>query len=470
MPPKKKAAKAKKPAAKKKAPTKKAPEKKSTSKKDAPEKKPAKSYQNLRGMKDILPTQGRYWMQLMDAARNVAEAYCYGYLETPVLEHAQLFVKTIGRGTDVIDKEMYVFEDRDGSKVAMRPEFTAGVARAYISHGMLNQPQPVKVWTMGQLFRHDRPQAGRYRQFHQFNCEVIGDRDPVIDAELITMAYALLKDIGIQAEVKINSIGSAEDRQNYVIELVGYLRSKRSYLSDESKKRINKNPLRILDSKDEGDREVIAEAPQIIEWLSSASKDYFMKVLEYLDELQIPYVLTPTLVRGLDYYSDTVFELFVEGDEGSQRALGGGGRYDALLETLGAREPTPACGFAMGMERIVLALQDKEKKENDGQLVEMSAPKRQFFFAQLGEQARRRSLYLIETLRKAGMLVGSSLSKGSLKVQLELANKMGSSHAIIIGQKEVQDGTVIIRDMDSGIQEIIDQKKLEAHLQKLRKG
>lgn len=468
MPAKKKAA-AKKPVKKaiKKAPAKAA----SKSKKDAPEKKPAKSYQSLRGMKDILPGQGKYFMKTFDAARNVAEAYCYGYLETPVLEAAQLYVKTIGRGTDVVDKEMYTFEDRDGSKVALRPEFTAGIARSYISHGMLNQPQPVKVWSVGQLFRHDRPQAGRYRQFHQFNCEVIGTRDPVIDAELINMAYSFLKDLGIQSEVRINSIGSADDRQNYTIELVGYLRTKRAYLCDLCKKRINKNPLRVLDCKEPGCQEALEEAPQIIEWLSTASKDFFMKVLEYLDELHIPYVLTPTLVRGLDYYSDTVFELFVEGEEGSQSALGGGGRYDALLESIGAREPTPASGFAMGIERIMLTLQKMDKKELlDGQVLELSGlPERQFYFAQLGEQARRKALSLIEELRQSGIMVGSSLSKGSLKTQLETANKMGATHSIIIGQKEVQDGTVIIRDMDSGIQEIIDQKKIEAHLRKIMK-
>jgi len=438
------------------------------------EKKTQKSYQNVRGMKDIVPSQGGQWLRMFDAARSIAESYCYGYVETPIVEQAQLFVKSLGRGTDVVEKEMYVFEDNEGTKIALRPEFTAGIARSYISHGMLSLPQPVKVWTVGPLFRHDRPQSGRYRQFHQFNCEVIGERNPVSDAELISMAYNFLRDLGLQAEIHINSIGTFEDRQNYIVELVGYLRSKRSYLCENCKKRISKNPLRVLDCKELGCQEALEDAPQIIEWLSAASKDFFMSVLEYLDELRIPYVLTPTLVRGLDYYTDTVFELFVDGGkEQSQSALGGGGRYDGLLEEIGAREATPASGFAIGLERVMLALNKKEKEEQEGSDVAGSRHpagiERQFFFAQLGEQARRRTLALIESLRKSGIQLGSSLAKGSLKAQLELADKMKSTHSIILGQKEVQDGTVIIRDMDSGIQEIIDQKKIEHHLRKLMK-
>lgn len=446
------------------------PEKKPAAKKEEEvPKKTVKAYQPLRGMKDILPSTSSYWIQVMDAARGIADGYCYSFAETPVLEQQQLFVKSIGRGTDVVDKEMYTFEDKDGSKVALRPEFTAGFARSYISNGLLNQPQPIKVWTMGPLFRHDRPQAGRYRQFHQFNCEVIGDRAPVIDAELISMAYNFINDLGIKAEVRVNSIGTSSDREHYIVELVGCLRTKRAYLCDDCKKRLNKNPLRIFDCKQEGCKEALEEAPQIIEWLSAASKDYFMTVLEYLDELHIPYVLDSTLVRGLDYYSDTVFEIYREGKEnGKQSALGGGGRYDGLLEKVGAREPTPACGFGMGLERAIIALQDIDKRANSGNL-RPGVPQRKFFFAQLGVQASRRALGLIEQLRKKGIHVGSSLAKGSLKVQLELANKMNASHAIILGQKEVMDGTVIIRDMDSGIQEIIDQKKIETQLQKLAK-
>ncbi|MBU0660905.1 histidine--tRNA ligase [Patescibacteria group bacterium] len=438
--------------------------KKGSAAKKAVDNKKAKAYESLRGMKDILPKHEGYWLDVFHKSESVARAYGYQYMQAPILEQAQLFVRSIGKGTDVVNKEMYIFEDRDGKKVALRPELTAGIARAYISNGMHNLPQPVKVWYQGPMFRHDRPQAGRYRQFHQFGCEVLGDRDPVIDAELIAVSYNTIKDLGIDAVVHINSIGSLEDRQNYLVELVGYFRSKRSYLSDESKKRVSKNPLRILDSKDGQDLEVIQDAPQIIDWLSQDSKAYFMKVLEYLDELQVPYVLVPTLVRGLDYYTDTVFELFVDSEDAlsAQSALGGGGRYDGLVEQLGGRL-TPAAGFSLGIERIILAMKDQKQKLGD-----VPAEKKpHIFFAQLGEQGRRRALSLIEQLRKSGVFVGSHLSKNSLKGQLELANKQHATHTIILGQKEVQDGTVIIRDMDSGIQEIIDQKKLEKKLKKL---
>ncbi len=430
----------------------------------AAEKKNVRTIEPLRGMKDILPREGAYWLKMFRTAEAITEAYGYGYIETPVIELSQLFVRSVGKGTDIVDKEMYIFEDKDGTKVCLRPEGTASVARAYIHHGMHAQPQPVKVWYQGPMFRHDRPQAGRYRQFHQFSAEVLGERDPVLDAELVSMSYNFLRDLGIESEVHINSIGTVEDRQNYIVELVGYLRSKRSYLSEESKARITKNPLRVLDSKAEQDLEIIREAPQIIDWLSAPSKDFFMKVLEYLDELQVPYVLRPTLVRGLDYYSDTVFELYGEqGEEGAQSALGGGGRYDSLVEQLGGR-PTPAAGFSLGLERVASLLKKKEPPELRGKEME-----RKIFFAQLGEQARRRALYLIEEIRRKGITVGFNLAKTSLKSQLEIANKMGSTHTVILGQKEVQDGTVIIRDMDSGIQEIVDQRKIEAEIRKLLK-
>lgn len=417
----------------------------------------------LRGMKDILPKEGVMWRAMEHAAENIATAYGFSWVDTPVVEEAGLFVRSIGRGTDVVDKEMYVFEDKDGTRVALRPEMTASMVRSYITHGLHNVSQPVKFWHIGPLFRHDRPQAGRYRQFHQFDCETLGERDPVLDAELIVMAYNFLLDLGIKSNVLMNSIGTLADRERYIVELVGYLRSKRTYLSEESKYRLQKNPLRILDSKDEQDRAVLEEAPQILDWLSEESKTYFMKVLEYLDEVEVPYILDSTLVRGLDYYTDTVFELVEEGaPDKAQGALGGGGRYDGLVEQLGGK-PTPACGFAIGMERVAGILR-RQAEEAGTDPYEEKSP---VFFAQLGEQARRRALRLVEDIRRQGIIVRHSLGKGSLKTQMELANKAGARHTIILGQKEVQDGTIIIRDMESGIQEIIDQKKLHIELQKL---
>lgn len=425
----------------------------------------AKTPATLRGMKDILPKEEVYWTLMRRTAENLARAYGYNYIETPIVEEAGLFLRTLGKGTDVVDKEMYIFEGDEGAKICLRPEPTASIARAFIIHGMHSWPQPVKVWTMGPMFRHDRPQAGRYRQFHQFGCEVLGERDPSIDAELIVMAYNYLRDLHIPVQVAMNSIGNLEDRERYIVELVGYLRGKRSYLSEESKKRLHRNPLRVLDSKEEQDRVVVEEAPQIIDWLSDASRQYFMKVLEYLDELEVPYVLQPTLVRGLDYYSDTVFELLADvpaEDPHAGLALGGGGRYDGLVEQLGGR-PTPGAGFGIGLERTMLFLK-RQAEQDPARFHDSVSP---LFFAQLGEQARRRALYLIEQLRRVGIVVYHNVAKSSLKAQLELAHKYGVSHALILGQKEVQDGTIIIRDMDSGIQEIIDEKKVEVEVRKL---
>lgn len=428
--------------------------------------KGGKTFSVLRGMKDITLKDEIYWHTVYHRVEEITNAYGFGYMETPALEEASLYIRSIGKETDVIDKEMYVFEDRDGTKVALRPEWTAGVVRSYISQGMHSWPQPIKVWNYGPIFRHDRPQAGRFRQFHQFGCETIGDKHPAVDAELIVLAYNFLKELGINATVYINSIGNETDRQNYAVELVGYLRNKRSYLCENCKKRINKNPLRVLDCKMEQCAPVIEETPQIIDWLSEESKNYFMKVLECLDELGVPYNLKSTLVRGLDYYTDTVFELFEEGSETkTQGALGGGGRYDRLIEQMGG-QPTPAAGFGLGLERIISILRNKE--DNKKYLLEKEWSG--LFFAQLGEQARFRALRLIEEMRKQGVVVRHNLAKSSLKTQMELADKFGATHTLILGQKEVHDGTVIIRDMDSGNQEIVDQNKIIQEVKKIVKN
>lgn len=460
----------KKPAAKKTTKTtasKKAVTKKPVAKKKVTKPKKFVTPQAVRGMKDLLPRDEQYWRLMYNTAQQFADAYGYGRIQTPVVEEAVLFSRSIGEGTDVVDKEMYTFNNSDGDALALRPEFTAGIARAYITCGMHSESQPVKVWSWGPLFRHDRPQAGRYRQFHQWSVEALGARDAVLDAELIAMAYNSVASLGIDTVVHINSIGSLEDRDRYIIELTGFLRSKRSYLSETSKARLTKNPLRILDSKEEQDQVVLEEAPQILDWISEDARKYFMSVLEYLDELEIPYILKPTLVRGLDYYTDTVFELYeTEKEDGSQTALGGGGRYDLLVQQLGGRE-TPAAGFALGIERVISAMR---RNEQDNDYV-YADPRLQsdIYFAQLGVQARRKALGIIEGLRKAEIYVHHNLGKSSLKQQLEQANKHGVTHSVILGQQEVQDGTIIIRDMESGNQEIVDQKKLEKELKRILK-
>lgn len=415
--------------------------------------------QLLRGMKDVLPEQQQYRQAVLTSLDQIATAYGYHRIDLPVLEYASLFERSLGESTDVVKKEMYTFEDKSGDRVALRPEFTASIARAYIEHGMLNRLQPVKLFTSGPLFRHDRPQAGRYRQFYQIDCEIIGGRAPIIDAELIVVAHSLLKDLGIKSTVRINSIGTAEDRQHYVAELVSYLKSKKRMLSEESKERLTKNPLRILDSKDEQDQAVIAEAPQIVDWLSEDSKNFFITVLEYLDDVGIPYVLEPKLVRGLDYYNDVVFELYPEGDDdGSQSALVGGGRYDTLIEHMGG-QPAEACGFAAGIERIILCM-----KANNVELPGLYTP--DVFLAQLGKSAQKYSLGLMEELRSAGFKVRANLVKGSLSAQLKVAHKMAVPFTLILGQKELLDGTIILRDMDSGSQELIDIKKVQHELER----
>lgn len=415
-----------------------------------------KTYNLLRGMHDILPKDEKYYKPMYQSALDLAAHFQFGRIETPVLEETNLFIRSIGKGTDVVDKEMYAFEDKDGTKVCMRPEMTAAAVRAYVMHGMFNLPQPVKMWYWGQMFRHDRPQAGRYREFHQVGFETFGHADPSADAELILVAYNFYKDLGLPIEIHINSLGTPAERANYKTELVNYYRSKRSYLCEECRNRLVKNPMRLLDCKEEGCQGIKEEAPQIINWLGAESKNHFMKVLEYLDELGIPYQLDSALVRGLNYYTHTVFEVYVADTEiSSQSALGGGGRYDLLVEEMGGR-PTPAVGMALGLERSVLALKQYNEKHNR----ELTKVPTEVFVAQLGDEARRITLKVINELRFGNVKIAYNLCKTSLKTQLELADNLKVPYAVIIGQKEVQDGTAIIRDMESGIQEIVDQKKL----------
>jgi histidyl-tRNA synthetase len=414
----------------------------------------------LRGFRDVLPEEQARWRQVRDTVRAMADAYSFDRIDLPILERSEVFLRPLGKHTDVVEKEMYVFEDPGGDSVALRPEATASVARAYINHGMLNLPQPVKLWYEGPMFRHDRPQAGRYRQFNQFGFEVIGVSEAIVDAQLIVIAYHTLKDLGLDISVQVNSIGTPEARSAYLTELVSYFRPHRAKLSEDDKKRLQKNPLRLLDSKDPAVVELLAGAPQIVDWLDEPSKQHFMKVLEFLDELQVPYVLNPHLVRGLDYYTHTVFELWLAGDEGekAQAALGGGGRYDGLVELIGGR-PSPACGFAVGMERVVKAMADKGINPDLRQ-------KPTVFFAQLGDAARRVGLKVFEEFRKANIPIAEAFGKNALKAQLEAANKLGAPYTLILGQKEVLDGTIIIRDMDSGAQEIVDVAKVVSLIKK----
>ncbi len=427
---------------------------------DVASKKAPQPLSSVRGMRDILPADQHYWRQAFESAQNICDSYRFDRIETPVLEETPLFVRGVGKQTDIVEKEMYSFDTSGGDKVTMRPENTAAICRSYIQHGMLNLPQPVKLWYWGPMFRHERPQSGRYREFWQFGCEMIGDDDAVVDAQIALLAWKYLQSLGLDTVVRINSIGTPESRLNYRNALVAYFRPKRNRMSEDDKKRLLKNPLRLLDSKDPAIMEMKMEAPQIVDWLDESSKNHFMHVLEYLDEVGVPYQLDPFLVRGLDYYTRTVFELYEATDDQNQHqnALGGGGRYDGLIELLGGKE-TPAAGFSIGVDRVVSLLKSRE-------VTPPPAEETEVFVAQLGESGRKRALALFEELRSAGFKAAESFSKSSIKTQMDNANRMDAKWTIIIGQKEVLDGTVIIRDMDAGTQEIVDAQKMVQELRK----
>jgi len=415
--------------------------------------------QTLKGMRDVLPSEQKYFLWLYDEVRKMSDSYSFGLIETPVLEPVNLFVRGVGKQTDIVEKEMFTFVDQGGDNIALRPEATASVARAYIEHGMLSWTQPVKFWYWGKMLRRERPQAGRFREFHQFGFEVLGSDDPMVDAQLIFLTYKIFVNLGLSVSVAINSIGCQECRPDYKKVLVDYFRTKRSVLCDDCKKRLNKNPLRLLDCKEMECQKVSAEAPQSVDYLCDSCRDHFMKVVDYLDELDVPCLLKPSLVRGLDYYNRTVFEIWTSEEEVSrQAALGGGGRYDDLVELLGGRE-TPAAGVAVGVERVVALLKERE-------IIPPNLYQPEIFVAQLGEEAKRKSLLLFEELRAAGIRVSESLSKDGLKAQLEIANKLGVKYALILGQKEILDGTVMLRDMENGIQEIVDFRKIVHEVKK----
>ncbi|MBU1203389.1 histidine--tRNA ligase [Patescibacteria group bacterium] len=417
------------------------------------------SVQLIKGMKDILPDEQVYWNFVRKVVDNFAKNYGFSRIDTPIVEFTNLFKRTVGESTDVVNKEMYSFVTQGGDKISLRPENTASVVRSYIEHGMLNLPQPVKLFYIGPQFRHDNPQAGRYRQFWQFGFEAIGDDDPVVDAEMIAVSYFILKELGLDIEIHLNSVGDTDSRVEYIKVLKKFYQEKSKDLCKDCKVRLNKNTLRLLDCKNKKCQEISEEAPQMVDYLSEAGKEHFMSVLEYLDELDIKYNLDSKIVRGLDYYTRTAWEIFeVDSRDGKLNALGGGGRYDDLVELLGGR-PTPAVGFAVGIERVIMKLQENK--------VEFDKDKGfDIYIAQLGIEARKKALGLLESLRSQGFEVIANMSKKNLKDQLEIANKKGAKYTLILGQKEISDDTILIRDMESGIQEIVDFRKVANEVRK----
>ncbi len=429
---------------------------------ERPGERKIKGLSRLRGVKDILFDEYKYWDLVIKKAGDLANAYSFKRIETPVLESLGLYERTTGKETDIVTKEMYSFIDKNGEKISLRPEATPGLVRAYIEHGMFNLPQPVKMFWLGPLFRHEKPQSGRLRQHTQIDLEFFGEASPTADAMLILIAYNFFRELQIDVQIQVNSIGCKECRKDYIAKLAEFYkeRGKRSRLCDDCKKRFVKNPLRLLDCKEEKCIDIRTGAPQLVDALCDDCRAHFVKVLEYLDELDIPYNLNPFLVRGLDYYNRTVFEFWPEENEqGRQSSLGGGGRYDGLVEHMGGRV-TPACGFGIGIERVILKIKEKNIpiiEYDDNSII---------FLAQLGEQARKKCFLLFEELRRAGFKVRQAFTKDSLRAQLEEANRIGAKFSLILGQKEVLEGTILIRDMESGIQEVIDYKKLIPRIEK----
>ena len=416
-------------------------------------------YQTLAGMHDVLPADQVYFRRVQKVVESVANSYTFEKIETPIVEFAEIFQKAVGDDTDIVGKEMYTFRTKGNDLVSLRPEGTAPVMRSYLEKGMHNLPQPVKLWYMGPFFRYERPQAGRFRQFHQYGFEVIGEGTPSIDSQIIQMSYDVLKELGFKnLTIEVNSIGDSECRPYFKKILASYFKSRRASLCPDCQRRLKENPLRILDCKEEKCQRVKAGAPQVIDHLCEKCHAHFKEVLEFLDELGLPYTLNPYLVRGLDYYTRTVFEIVETSADGkSLGSLSGGGRYDNLAKMLGGRD-TPGCGSASGIERIVSLMKSREMKTGK------PAEEPKIFLAQLGALAKRKSMKLFEEFRDAKIPVAESFSKDSLKTQLRTANKMNIKWVLIFGQKEALEDFITLRDMDTGVQKEIKLDKVVAEM------
>jgi len=410
-------------------------------------------YQAPRGTIDILPGEQAYWRFVEQKAAEAALLYGYERIATPMFEDTTLFRRTTGEFTDIVQKEMYTFDDRGGNNLTLKPEGTPPVCRAYLQHGMFNLPQPVKLYYISPIFRYDRPQAGRYRQHHQFGCEAIGDADPALDAEVIDTAWQFYRLLGLsRLSLKLNSIGCKNCRPNFLAALTTHYNRHIDGLCADCKVRLVKNPMRLLDCKKPSCQPAADSAPGNIDYLCPECAEHFTSLKKYLGFVDIPFDVNKRLVRGLDYYSRTVFEIQPL-SEGSQSSLGGGGRYDGLIEELGGK-PTPAVGFGLGIERIILQLKDQK----------IEAPalaKPDVFIACLGDAARDEAVKLAASLRKAGIGVITAFGSRSLKAQLRQANSLEIKKAVIIGDEELKAGTAVLRDMTTASQETVPLARLK---------
>ncbi|MFW1134555.1 histidine--tRNA ligase [Vibrio parahaemolyticus] len=409
--------------------------------------------QAIRGMNDCLPTQSPLWQKLENTVKNVISAYGYNEVRMPIVEETNLFSRAVGEETDVVSKEMYTFDDRNGDSLTLRPEGTAGCVRSCIQNSLINRDEQ-RLWYMGPMFRHERPQKGRYRQFHQCGVEVFGLNGPDVDAELIMMTARLWRELGIDKHVRLelNSIGSQEDRADYRTALVAFLEQHIDVLDEDCKRRMHTNPLRVLDTKNPDIQAILGDAPRLSEYLGEESKAHFAGLCELLDAAGIEYTVNERLVRGLDYYNRTVFEWITE-SLGAQGTVCGGGRYDGLVEQLGGK-PTPAVGFAMGLERLVLMLETLELTD-----VRRSVD---VYVVTAGEGTMMAGMKLAEQLREAisGVRVMNHFGGGNFKKQFKRADKVGAVVALVLGENEVADNTVVLKDLVGGEQETYSQAEV----------
>ncbi len=411
-----------------------------------------------RGTRDLLGDEVLLREKIERVAEELAKFYGFRKILTPHFEHAELFEASLGEASDIVEKQMYTFRTRGGDRLTLRPEGTVPLVRAYFEHGMQALPQPIMLYYCGSFFRHESPQKGRFREFGQFGLEILGEDGPVADATIIRVAQLILQELGLAPVLELNTIGDRECRPAYRKDLVSYYKKHFNYLCKDCKRRLKDNPLRLLDCKETTCRELRDKAPQMIEYVCEECKNHFKGVLDFMDALELPYRLNPYLVRGLDYYTRTVFEFAAEitAEEGPRRLeIGGGGRYDYLAPVLASKE-LPAAGVALGLDRIAELLREGGEEER--------SERAKVFLIQLGEVAKRKSLSLMEDFRKAKIPLAQSLSKDSLRGQLKIAAKVGAEFSLIMGQKEAMDGTIIIRDMDSGAQEALPFSKVVERL------
>ncbi|MBI2934990.1 MAG: histidine--tRNA ligase [Chloroflexi bacterium] len=403
--------------------------------------------QSPRGTQDILPEEQSVWRHIENTITSLCRRYCFERIETPVFEDTRLFVRTVGEATDIVQKEMYTFKDKGGSELTLRPEGTAPVCRAYLEHGMQNRPQPVKLYYFATIYRYERPQAGRYREHHQFGAEAIGDPDPSLDAELIDMAWSIFKTLGLQRlTLQLNSIGCPKCRPAYLGKLRDYYRTHTEGLCEDCQVRAERNALRLLDCKNQVCQFAARGSPKSVDYLCPECCDHFEQLKRYLEVLSIPFVINHRLVRGLDYYTRTVFEIQPE-EEGGQATIGGGGRYDNLIEEIGGR-PAPAVGFATGLERIAANL----KKQG---LAPKTEPGIDMYVAPLGEQAKPTGIKLVTDLRRRGLSAMLSSGAKSLKAQMRQANAFAARRVAIIGEEELKTSSILLKDMSTGEQKTV---------------